>query len=134
MHEYVAGLIYTIYRSNHLATVYNSLVMYIFADRHCSSSLSTAHLFLKHYNYDVSSGSQQSTCIQPKYTYMTLAQAHSAFYFLPMCGGRVARFLSIEKKYLLKFGTLQEELVENEHSKNGSSGKYCSWAMASTRS
>ena len=41
-----------------------------------------------------------------------------------MCSGRVSRFLCIEKsgeKYLLKLGTLQGELVENKHSKNGSS-------------
>ena len=39
-----------------------------------------------------------------------------------MRGGRVSRFLCIEKTgesylYLLKLGTLQGELVENEHSK-----------------
>ena len=53
-----------------------------------------------------------------------------------MRGGRVPRFLSIEKssEKLSVPAKTQEELVESEHSKNGSNSKYCSWAMASTRS
>ena len=49
-----------------------------------------------------------------------------------MRGGCVSSFLCIEKS-VENLATLQVELVENEHSKNGSSSYYRLCAMAGTK-